>query len=181
VDWSQPQVLVSNHISGYDIFAIAGVMPGPFAFVAKKELERIPVFGRAWKAAGHISIDRSDRQKAIQSLQRAAEKMRRDRTAVIIYPEGTRSRSGALQPFKKGAFVLAQQAGVPIVPVVVRDSDLIQRPGSHRIDPRPIHLHFCPAIRTDGPGEQGVDALIERARAEMLRVLAEERGAHRGP
>lgn len=177
VDWSQPQVLVANHISGYDIYAIAAVMPGPFAFVAKKELERIPLFGSAWKAAGHISIDRSDRQKAVQSLQRAAEKMRRDRTTVIIYPEGTRSRSGTLQPFKKGAFVLAAQARVPIIPVVVRDSDLIQKPGSFRISPHPIHLHFCAPVDPEAYGEQGTDAIIAAVRSEMLQVLREHGGA----
>lgn len=176
VDWSQPHVLACNHISGYDIFALASVMPGPFAFVAKKELERIPLFGSAWKAAGHISIDRSDRQKAIQSLHRAAEKMRRDRTTVIIYPEGTRSRTGKLQPFKKGAFVLAIQAHVPIVPVVVRDSDLVVRPGSFRVTPRPIHLHFCPRVDPDRFGEQGIDALVSTVRGEMVRVLEENGG-----
>ena len=176
VDWSQPHVLACNHISGYDIFALASVMPGPFAFVAKKELERIPLFGSAWKAAGHISIDRSDRQKAIQSLHRAGEKMRRDRTTVIIYPEGTRSRSGHLQSFKKGAFILAIQARVPIIPVVVRDSDLILRPGTFRVTPRPIHLHFCPPVDPERFSEQSIDGLAATVRGEMVRVLEENGG-----
>jgi 1-acyl-sn-glycerol-3-phosphate acyltransferase len=73
VDWQAPQVLVANHTSAFDILALSSVLPGPFAFVAKKELERIPFFGIAWKAAEHISIDRSDRQSAMQSLRRAGE------------------------------------------------------------------------------------------------------------
>lgn len=174
VDWSRPHLLVSNHLSGYDIFAIAGVLPLPYYFVAKKELERIPFFGRAWKAAGHISIDRSDRQKAIQSLRRAGEKMRRERTTVIIFPEGTRSRTGGLQPFKKGAFVLAAQAGVPIVPVVVRGSDQIAPPGTMRVRPRPIELEFCAPIDPAQYGEERVEALMEQVRARMLARLRPE-------
>lgn len=129
VDWNAPQILLSNHLSTYDIFALAGVLPAPFAFVAKKELERIPFFGTAWKAAGHISIDRSDRQKAVASLRRAGEAIRRERTTVIIFPEGTRSRTGELQPFKRGAFVLSLESGVPVVPVVVRKAIRFKRPG----------------------------------------------------
>jgi 1-acyl-sn-glycerol-3-phosphate acyltransferase len=174
VEWSESNILVSNHISGYDIFALAGVMPGRFAFVAKKELESIPFFGTAWKAAGHISIDRSDRQKAIQSLRVAAEKMHRDHTTVIIFAEGTRSRSGELMPFKKGAFVLAQQAGVPIVPVVIRGSDRIQKPNSLRITPNPVHLHFCAPILTAEFEEERVDALMDAVRSRMVEVIHAE-------
>jgi 1-acyl-sn-glycerol-3-phosphate acyltransferase len=86
IDWQQPLVLISNHVSSYDIFAIAGVLPVPYSFVAKKELERIPFFGTAWKAAGHISIDRSDRQKAMQSLRRAGDKIRAEHGTVFIFP-----------------------------------------------------------------------------------------------
>lgn len=177
VEWSESNILVSNHISGYDVFALAGVMPGPFAFVAKKELESIPFFGTAWKAAGHISIDRSDRQKAMQSLQVAAEKMHRERMTVIIFAEGTRSRTGELMPFKKGAFVLAQQARVPVVPVVVRGSDRIQKPNSRRITPHPVHLHFCEPVETTQFPEERVDALMDAVRAKMLEVLHERHPA----
>jgi len=175
VDWSKPHVLVSNHISGYDVFAIAGVMPGPFAFVAKKELERIPVFGMSWKAAGHISIDRSDRQKAIESLRRAGEQMRREGTTVIIFPEGTRSRTGELQPFKKGAFVLAMDAGVSIVPVVVRGSDEIQKPGALRIVPRTIHLYFGRPVDPAEYDAGGAEGLMSGIRAAMLAMLEKVR------
>ena len=171
VDWSRSNVLVSNHISGYDIYAIAGVLPGPFAFVAKKELEKIPFFGTAWKAAGHISIDRSDRQKAIQSLRVAADRLKLETTTVIIFAEGTRSRTGELQPFKKGAFVLATQAGVPIIPVVIRGSDLIQKPNSRRVYPRTIHLFFGSPIETTDYAEERVDALMDAVRASMVRIM----------
>jgi len=167
----EPQIIVSNHVSWFDIFAIAAVLPLPFYFVAKKELERIPLFGAAWKAAGHISIDRSNRQKAIQSLRDAGEQVRRDRGSVIIFPEGTRSRSGRLQPFKKGAFSLALEAGVPIVPTVVTGSYDIMRPDSWTVHPQTVHLRFAEPV-TPAPRESS-DALTERVYAIIAEILGE--------
>ncbi|HEV2150526.1 MAG TPA: lysophospholipid acyltransferase family protein [Longimicrobiaceae bacterium] len=164
-----PQVIVSNHVSWYDIFAIAGILPVPFHFVAKKELERIPLFGRAWKTAGHISIDRSNRQRAIESLRHAGAEIRARNSAVIIYPEGTRSRTGRLQPFKKGAFTLAVEAQVPIVPTVVVGSFDILRPDDWRVHPRTIHVHFGEPV-TLVPGETS-EELMERVRGRMVGML----------
>lgn len=172
----QPQVIVANHVSWFDVFAIAAVVEVPYHFVAKKELERIPLFGASWKAAGHISIDRSDRERAYASLARAAEKIRRDRSAVIIFPEGTRSRSGRLQPFKKGAFQLAAGSGVPIVPAVVSGSFRIMPPGSWIIRPDTIYVRFLPPV----PADQAPDAqaLLDQVHALMVRELVHDRALH---
>ncbi len=166
-----PQVVVSNHVSWYDIFAIASVVPVPFHFVAKKELEAIPLFGRAWKTAGHISIDRSDRKKAIESLRQAGAAIRARNSAVVIFPEGTRSRTGRLQPFKKGAFTLAVEAGVPIVPTVVVGSYDILRPDDWRVHPSTIHVHFGEPV---SPGEiprENAEQLMGRVRQRMVGML----------
>ncbi len=172
----QPQVIVANHVSWFDVFAIAAVVEVPYHFVAKKELERVPFFGPAWKAAGHISIDRSDRERALASLQVAGEKIRRDRSAVIIFPEGTRSRSGRLQPFKKGAFQLARGSGVPIVPAVVTGSFRIMPPGSWIVRPDTIHVHFLPPVPT--AGAEDVQALMDEVYSVMLRELLHDRALH---
>lgn len=177
VDWREPQVLVCNHVSWYDVFAIAAVLPVGYHFVAKKELERIPLFGMAWKAAGHISIDRSNRQSAVASLRRAGEKIRSERGTVVIFPEGTRSRTGELQPFKKGAFVLAIEAGVPIVPTVVRGSFDIMPPGRWVVRPRRIHLHFCAPVPTSGYTPDQVDVVAARVRDAMLEAQRNAPGA----
>ena len=170
----QAQVVVANHVSWFDVFALASVIQEPYHFVAKKELENIPVFGPAWKAAGHISIDRSNRERAIASLREAGDKIRRDASAVVIFPEGTRSRSGRLQPFKKGAFQLARQSGAPVVPAVVTGSYEIMPPGSWRVRPRTIHIRFLPALRPeDAPS---TEALMERVHDTILRALLAERG-----
>ena len=167
----EPQVVVSNHVSGYDIFAIAVALPVPFAFVAKKELERIPFFGTAWKAAGHISLDRSNRQQAVHSLQRAGERIRREKSTVIIYPEGTRSRTGELLEFKKGAFMLAVEAQVPVVPTVVVGTREIIDSRSWRIHPRPIHLYFEPPVSTAGYSADNAEELMRLVRSRMLERL----------
>jgi 1-acyl-sn-glycerol-3-phosphate acyltransferase len=167
------RVIVSNHVSWFDVFALAAVIPGPYAFVAKKELEAVPFFGRAWKAAGHVSIDRSDRSKAIASLRRAGERIRAERSAVIIFPEGTRSRTGRLQPFKKGAFMLAVEAGVPVVPTVVVGSFDIMRPDTWKVRPSTIHLHFCEPIPAGCVSAENAEVLMDGVRARMAEVLEE--------
>lgn len=177
----EAQVVVSNHISGYDIFAIASALPVPFHFVGKKELERIPFFGIAWKAAGHISIDRSNRQSAILGLRAAGEKIREERGTVIMFPEGTRSRMGRLQPFKRGAFMLAIEARVPVVPTVVRGSFEIMRPGSWRIRPHTIHVCFGAPVPTTEYGVTGSDQLIEAVRRQMQEMLGEQTEPQRIP
>lgn len=166
----QPRIVVANHLSWIDIVAIAGNLPGTFHFIGKKELNRIPFFGMAWRAAGHISIDRSNREQAYQGLKRAGEQMRREGSLVVIFPEGTRSRTGRLQPFKKGAFSLAAETGVPIVPTVVEGSFEIMPPDRLVIRPRPVHVQFLPPIDTTG---QSSEQLSERTRGIMLQALGE--------
>jgi 1-acyl-sn-glycerol-3-phosphate acyltransferase len=174
-----PQIVVSNHVSGYDIFALASVVPEPFAFVGKKELDSIPFFGRAWKAAGHISIDRSNRQQAIATLQEAGRRIREEHSTVIIFAEGTRSKTGELQPLKKGAFALALEAGVPIVPTVIIDSERIMRGKLGRVHPTPITIHFGEPILPGKPGSGAIDAVLAATQARMAEMLAAGRAASR--
>jgi 1-acyl-sn-glycerol-3-phosphate acyltransferase len=118
VDWSRAYVIMTNHQSYLDIPAITVAVPGSMRFIAKKELFRIPVFGPAMAAAGIISIDRQNRERAIASLRRAADAIR-DGIHIWIAPEGTRTRNGRLGPLKKGGFVLALETGAPILPAVI--------------------------------------------------------------
>lgn len=167
IDWSKPHVLVANHMAGYDIVALASILPVPFYFVGKKELNRIPLFGTAWRAAGHISIDRSNRSTAIASMRSAGERIRRENGIVIVFPEGTRSRSGTLQPFKKGAFVMAADSGIPIAPAVIAGSDRVQPRGTYRIEPRPVEIRFLETV--DASAYAGrIDALMETVRERMM-------------
>jgi 1-acyl-sn-glycerol-3-phosphate acyltransferase len=165
------QIIVSNHESWYDVFAIAASMPGVFKFVAKKELAAIPFFGWAWRAAGHISIDRSDTQSAVRSLERAGEVMRRERAKVVIFAEGTRSPTPEMLPFKKGAFMLALHTGVEIVPTGVRGGRTILRKGDWRIRAGTLTLSFGEPVLMSGYSVETRDELVAhvRARVEGLR------------
>ena len=171
----EPQVIVSNHVSWFDVLAIASELEVPYHFVAKKELLAVPLFGPAMVAAGHIAIDRSNRERAVQSLREAGERIRHTPAAVVIFAEGTRSRSGRLQPFKKGAFLLAMESRVALVPTAVKGSWDIMPSGSWRIRPHPVHVHFLPPIppaEVAALARGGAEPLMNRVRHDMLTVLA---------
>jgi 1-acyl-sn-glycerol-3-phosphate acyltransferase len=172
IDPDRPQVLVANHVSWFDVLALAGHVPGPFRFVAKKELEGIPVFGPAWQACGHISIDRQDRARAIESLAVARQRLVEERPTVILFPEGTRSITGELRSFKKGAFVLAIQTGVDVVPAAITGTRAIMRKGSWRIRTgRTIHVYFGEPIPVKGYEMEERNELPARARDSVQLLL----------
>jgi len=174
VHLDRPQIFTPNHASWYDIFALAVAIPKRYRFVAKKSLLYIPIFGLAWKIAGHVAIDRKDRAAAIRSLELAGRRIRDERSSIIIFPEGTRSRTGELLRFKKGAFMLALHTGVDIVPVAIQGTRAIMRPGAWRIRPGPIIVRFCEPVRTAGLTEADRDSIMAEVRARIEAALAEE-------
>jgi 1-acyl-sn-glycerol-3-phosphate acyltransferase len=158
-------VLVANHLSWFDIFALGAVLPR-MNFVAKAELRRIPLFGPAAERSGQIFIERENRKAAFAAYQRAAERIK-DGATVIVFPEGTRGTSYALRPFKKGPFVLAIAAEVPIIPVYIHGALEVQAKGSWRVVPGTIHLHFLPPIATQGLGYAQRDGLAQQTFAAL--------------
>jgi 1-acyl-sn-glycerol-3-phosphate acyltransferase len=168
----RPQILLSNHASWYDVLALAAVVPKRYRFVGKKELAHVPLWGRAWQAAGHIAIDRSDTVRAVESLDRAGRIVREDRSAIIIFPEGTRSASGELQSFKKGGFMLALHTGIEIVPVAVQGTLDILPKTRWRVRPGRIIVRFGRPIDTAGFTLETRDELIGCVRAEIQQMLA---------
>lgn len=169
----RPFVIASNHQSWFDIFLLAAALPGSLRFVAKKELARVPLLGRAMRHAGHIFIDRQNRQAAFGAYDEAAAAIREGISAVV-FPEGTRSRTGELLPFKKGPFVLAIAAGVPLVPAYCAGTFTLLPKGSWRIRPHPVALLFGRPISTEGLRYEDRERLMEETRRaiEQLRVDA---------
>ena len=145
----RPCVFMSNHQSQADIAALMATLPVSFRFVAKIELTRIPILGWAIRLGGHIVVDRGNRKRSIRSLERGADEIRSG-TNVIIFPEGTRSKTGELQPFKSGGFHLAIGAGVPIIPVSVSGGRSIFPTGSLRIDSGTLRVVYGKPIPTAG-------------------------------
>ncbi len=163
----EPVVFVSNHLSWIDIWALLVALPGTVRFVFKKELSRVPFLGAALHAMGHIEIDRTNRTSAFAVYDRAAAQVRKGASA-IVFAEGTRSRDGRLLPFKKGPFVLAIAAQVPVVPVCcVGTYDLLP---SGSIAPKPgrVVVRIGRPIATAGFGYDAREAVSDRARRAML-------------
>jgi len=146
-----PVIFMSNHQSLVDIAAIVDTLPPSVSwrFVAKKELVRVPVFGWCLVTTGQIIVDRGNRERAVESLHRAAERIRGG-ASVIVFPEGTRSPGGSLRPFKSGPFHLALEAQVPIVPVTVSGSQRITPKGSLQVHRGTVKIAFGKPIPTRG-------------------------------
>ena len=170
-DWSKPCVVVANHQSWFDVFALAAYLPASVKFVAKQELAKIPVFGRAWSNCGHISIDRGDRTRAIRSIDRAVERARSEAIAVTMFPEGTRSPDGRLYSFKKGAFVLALKAGVPVVPVGISGSREIMPKGSFRVRGGEIRVRVGEPILVAQHADCDRNELLELSRRAVAGLI----------
>lgn len=167
---NQPCILMCNHQSVIDIAALVHTLPVHWRFVAKRELLRIPFFGWALAAADQIIIDRGNREKAVRSLDRAAERIRAGAN-VIIFPEGTRSPDALLRPadrFKSGPFHLAIQAGVPIIPVTVSGSQRITPKRSLRVESGPVVIRYGEPIPTRGLGIDDRHELKKRVREAIF-------------
>jgi 1-acyl-sn-glycerol-3-phosphate acyltransferase len=165
----EPRVFASNHVSWYDVFVLAATLPR-YSFVAKAELLRIPIFGAGARAVGTVPIERENRKAAFASYDEAAGIVRRGRP-VIVFPEGTRGRSYAIRPFKKGPFVLAIAAGVPIVPIVVHGTLAIMPKGSWRIRAGTVDVHVLDSVPTAGLTYDDRDAVSAAVRARMADAM----------
>ncbi len=166
-DPSHAYVVMANHQSVWDTAAIVATLPGSFRFVAKRELTWIPFFGWALVAGGHVIIDRSNHESSVRSLERAAARVRGGIT-VVIFPEGTRARSGQLGEFKSGGFHLALAAQVPILPVSVSGSSRITPPHSLRIESGRVHVRYGEPIPTAGLGLEDRQRLKELTRSAIV-------------
>ncbi|HEX5067724.1 MAG TPA: lysophospholipid acyltransferase family protein [Myxococcota bacterium] len=147
IDPRQPYVFMSNHQSVIDTAAIVSTLPVSWRFVAKRELLFVPFFGWALGLGGHVIVDRGNHEKAMRSMKRAAERIRGG-TNVIIFPEGTRSPSGVMGPFKSGGFHLAIEAGVPVLPITVSGTNQITPKGSLRIESGRVRILYGKPIPT---------------------------------
>src|SRR5213594_3956854 len=176
----RPVVYASNHSSMFDIWALAATLPGSTRFVGKEELVRIPLLGRAMHAAGHITIDRAVKKRAFEAYDKAAGTIRRGFSAVV-FPEGTRSRTGELLPFKNAPFALAIAAQVPLVPVYVHSTFQILPKGGFRLRPRPIRILVGEPITTAGMTPEDRERLRDRTRAAILALKARVDGGPASP
>lgn len=166
-----PRIYLSNHVSWFDVLTLAAILPR-YKFIGKAELFRIPIFGRAARAAGMIPIERENRKSAFESYRVAAERIRAG-ASVVVFPEGTRGRAYALREFKKGPFVLAVAAGVPIVPTIVHGTLAVMGRDSFRVRAGVVDVHFLEPIDTDGLTYEDRNRLSRAAWERMAEAMHE--------
>lgn len=163
-------IYMPNHQSTFDILVMMAGIPDQFRWLAKQELFKIPLFGLCMRQCGYIPINRADRAKAIESMNKAAQRIH-DGTSVVIFPEGTRSEDGELLPFKKGGFIMAMNAEVPIVPITIDGSAAVQRKNTRLVHPGTIRVRIFPPIPTAGLAPQQRDTLMEQVRETIASAL----------
>ena len=137
----QSYVFVANHASMFDVFLIYGWLPVVFKWLMKKELRRIPFVGTACKAAGHIYVDRSNAKASAESLNDIKRQLHNG-VSTVIFPEGTRSKDGSLGRFHSGAFRIAFDLNLPVVPLSLTGCYNVQRKGEIFVHRHPVHLHI---------------------------------------
>ncbi len=174
LDLSKPCVVMSNHRSHYDIPVLYAVVGPSLRMVGKRELFAIPIFGRAIRQAGFVEVDRKNHERALESLERA-KGLLSNQIPIWIAPEGTRSTTGKLSPFKKGGFVIAQTVGCPVLPITIEGTEAILPPGS--IATRPgvrVVVHVHDAVKPQR------FAHLDR-KTSLAAFMAEVRGAIESP
>ncbi len=167
-------VYVSNHASMFDIPAVIAGIQDEIRIVYKKELSYVPIWGWSLAVGHYIAIDRFSAKDAVKSLEAAAEKIRRG-ASVLLFAEGTRTRTGKLQPFKRGAFALAAKAGIPIVPLTINNSFNILPKGSLRIRRADISVVVGKPITTVGAeGRDDEINLMEKVREAIAQSYVDQ-------
>ena len=170
----QPYVFMANHASSLDIWAVFVAIPRRIRLIAKKQLARIPLFGWVMWAGRFIFIDRQNGVAARRSIDEAGQRIH-DGESVLLFPEGTRTRDGALGPFKKGGFHLAVKSGVPIVPVALRGTRTLMPRGSLLLRSGTVTVIIGEPIATQGLGDEERATLNERVRGVVEAMLGERR------
>jgi 1-acyl-sn-glycerol-3-phosphate acyltransferase len=169
IDWGRPYVFLMNHQSALDIPCAFAALPVNLRFVAKHVLRYVPFLGQYMALTGMIFVNRSRHEEAVRSMALAGERIR-EGASILAFPEGTRSRDGTLLPFKKGPFVLALEAQVPIVPVAIEGSRQVLPPDSLSLRRHDIRVKVGRPIETKGRTLAERDALMREVREALLQL-----------
>jgi 1-acyl-sn-glycerol-3-phosphate acyltransferase len=174
IDRSKSYVVISNHLSNFDVFATLGALPLKVRFVAKKELTKVPVFGWALALSDHIIIDRAKPEEAIARINAHVAKHLNEGFCLLFYAEGTRSPDGKIHQFKKGGVTLAIRTGLPIVPMSVSGTRKFLPKGRVVIQPGGrVKIVLDKPIDTTGYSLDGRNALNARVRNAVLQNFIE--------
>lgn len=164
-----PRIFVSNHVSWFDVTTLASFLPWP-KFVAKAELFKVPVFGWAIRSVGMVELQRDNRKAAFESYKFAASQIQKG-TSVVVFPEGTRGLDYSIRQFKKGPFVLAVAAGVPIVPMIIHGTMETIRKHEITVRSGDVDVHLLEPVPTAGLTYEDRDELMATVRERMVDAM----------
>lgn len=167
----RPALYVSNHTSVMDIFIAMWLSPIGTVGIAKKEILKYPFFGQAYLLSGHLWIDRGRTDRSVSTLKKLAEFVRRKQLSIFLWPEGTRSRTGNLLPFKKGLVHLALQTQLPVVPIVVKGAHECWEKKTRVIRGVKIAISVLPPIDTSGWSLDRMEEAIEEVQSQFRRIV----------
>lgn len=170
----EPYILAPNHVNMLDPFIYQGYFPYLLRGLEKKENFKIPIWGPWMRAVGQLEIDRENPKKAVESMKEVARVLREEKTSIMVAPEGTRTPNGRLQPFKRGPFRTAAEAGVRIMPMCSKGLYEINRKGDWRIKPGHLEIVFGKPLGPPGSSAQSQKAVSTELRRWMLEQLGEE-------
>jgi len=170
LDTKKPCIYVSNHVSHFDVVAIARAIPLGLFYIGKKELKKVPVLGQYMYLIGHIFIDRKNREKAMASMRKAAQLINRGKN-VITFPEGTRTRNGKTAVFKRGTFIIAKEGAIDIQPIAVVNAENILPRDSFIIKPGTIEVRVGKRISASEIKDLNAEASAEFVRTRIIAIL----------
>lgn len=171
---ARPCVFIFNHQSKADVVILAKLIRKDMGAIGKKEIRDIPVLGKVMEMAGTVFIDRKNTHSAIKAMEPLVEAIRHDRRSICIAPEGTRTLSPKLGPFKKGAFHLAMQAGVPLVPIVIHNAGDVAPKNEFVMRPAQVRVDVLPPVDTSDWSVKTLDAHVAEVRGLFLKALGQE-------
>ncbi|MBE9539681.1 MAG: HAD-IB family hydrolase, partial [Proteobacteria bacterium] len=172
--WEQrPAVFVFNHQSKADVVIIAQLVRRDIAGVGKKEIKKMPLIGTVMEMGGVVLIDRGDAKSAIKSMQPLVDAMKKEGKSVVLAPEGTRTISPKITTFKKGAFHLAMQAGVPMIPIVIRNAGDVAPKGDFVFRPATVDVEVLPPVDTSDWTPETINDHVRQVRNMFLKTLGQ--------
>ncbi len=175
LDPARPYVFIANHRSYLDTATIFCYVGRRIGLIAKKELLRVPVLGYGMGYVNVMAIDRSNSERAIETMRAATERLRSG-VSFAVFAEGTRARPGELLHFKKGGFYMAMEAGVPVVPVAIKNTDVLMGKGTGEARPGTIEMVILPPVETTGLStDEDIERLVARVHASVAAELGVEK------
>lgn len=167
-----PYVIVANHRSNIDIMTLIAALPIPIRFLSKKEVFKFPLLGAAMRGVGMVPLDREMGRRELASILRSTRLLVSEGRSLVIYPEGTRSLTGKMLPFKAGAFHIAAHVGCPVLPVAVSGTGAIWPPQSSLIRSGPVTVTVMPPVTIDKKAARRGARLAQQMREDLIKELA---------